>query len=329
LKRQAEIAVRILNIFRAGALILDEVDLILHPLKSELNWPLGQKRPLDLTRARGGAGGAGGGLGHGLRWQVPFHLLDAVFYCAGGGRSVVGAAFQESRRARTVLDAAAAAVEEGCERKLLQRTPHLVLLSRKFYHERLQPLMAQWAVLWLRHKRLRELSDEALLDYLLKGPDDCDHAVRQQVTELLGDEHVKLLNLTHDWLRSFLPHVLGKVDRVGYGLLGPADLKRALALDPNMPKSRRLLAVPFVGKDVPSRASEFSHPDVVIGLSVLAYRYEGLRMTDFVVMLRGLRDEMDEEFGPYHERPACKTFVRWVNLAGGSVRGLRRKGAAN
>lgn len=32
-----------------------------------------------------------------------------------------------------------------------------------------------------------------------------------------------------------------------------------------MPKSRKLLAVPFVGKDVPSRASEFSHPDVVIG----------------------------------------------------------------
>lgn len=35
--------------------------------------------------------------------------------------------------------------------------------------------------------------------------------------------------------------------------------------DPKMPKSRKLLAVPFVGKDVPSRASEFSHPDVVIG----------------------------------------------------------------
>lgn len=34
-----------------------------------------------------------------------------------------------------------------------------------------------------------------------------------------------------------------------------------------MPKSRKLLAVPFVGKDVPSRASEFSHPDVVVGES--------------------------------------------------------------
>ena len=39
------------------------------------------------------------------------------------------------------------------------------------------------------------------------------------------------------------------------------------------------MAVPFVGKDVPSRSSEFAHPDVVIGLTILAYRYEGLRKT--------------------------------------------------
>jgi hypothetical protein len=34
-----------------------------------------------------------------------------------------------------------------------------------------------------------------------------------------------------------------------------------------MPKSRRLVAVPFIGKDVPSHASEFAHPDVLIGLT--------------------------------------------------------------
>jgi hypothetical protein len=32
------------------------------------------------------------------------------------------------------------------------------------------------------------------------------------------------------------------------------------------------MAVPFVGKDVPSRASEFAHPDVLIGLTILAFR---------------------------------------------------------
>lgn len=49
---------------------------------------------------------------------------------------------------------------------------------------------------------------------------------------------------------------------------------QALAIDPRMPKSRKVTAVPFVGKDVPSQKSEFSHPDVVIGLTILAYRYE-------------------------------------------------------
>ena len=46
------------------------MDLILHPLKSELNWPLGHKEPLDFTRSNQ--------LGNGLRWKIPFYLLDAV-----------------------------------------------------------------------------------------------------------------------------------------------------------------------------------------------------------------------------------------------------------
>ena len=54
----------------------------------------------------------------------------------------------------------------------------------------------------------------------------------------------------------------------------------ALATDDRVPSSRQLLAVPFVGKDVPSRASEWSHPDVLIGLTLAAYRYEGLRRDD-------------------------------------------------
>ena len=46
----------------------------------------------------------------------------------------------------------------------------------------------------------------------------------------------------------------------------------AIQETPNMPLSRLKLAIPFEGKDVPSRASEFAHPDVIIGLSILAYR---------------------------------------------------------
>ena len=45
-----------------------------------------------------------------------------------------------------------------------------------------------------------------------------------------------MLNLSKDWLRSYLPHCLQKIDRVSFGLLSLADLKRALAVDPLMPQ---------------------------------------------------------------------------------------------
>lgn len=47
--------------------------------------------------------------------------------------------------------------------------------------------------------------------------------------------------------------------------------------------------MPFVGKDVPSQAAEFAHPEVLIGLTIMAYRYEGLRSFDIreiVAMLK-------------------------------------------
>ena len=68
------------------------------------------------------------------------------------------------------------------------------------------------------------------------------------------------------------PHVLSRINRVSYGLLS------ALQQRGDMPTTRKLLAVPFLGKDVPSSASEFAHPDVVIGFTILAYRYEGMRL---------------------------------------------------
>jgi hypothetical protein len=66
-----------------------------------------------------------------------------------------------------------------------------------------------------------------------------------------------------------------QIDRVSFGILSPEDEERVLAADPRTPRTRLKLAIPFVGKDVPSQSSEFAHPDVIIGLTVLAFRYEG------------------------------------------------------
>ena len=44
--------VRILDLWRDGVLIMDECDLLMHPLKSELNFPIGHKQPIDLAGHR-------------------------------------------------------------------------------------------------------------------------------------------------------------------------------------------------------------------------------------------------------------------------------------
>ena len=74
---------------------------------------------------------------------------------------------------------------------------------------------------------------------------------------------------------------LQKIDRVTFGVLNKQDYERVAKLDPHMPDTRRYLAIPFEGKDVPSKSSEFAHPDITIGLTIFGFRYEGLRYTDF------------------------------------------------
>jgi hypothetical protein len=76
IRQQAVLSDRIFDLMTSSIEIMDEVDIILHPLKSELNWPLGDKGmlyqpiivssafnssslcadPLDFTRSKGGVG---------------------------------------------------------------------------------------------------------------------------------------------------------------------------------------------------------------------------------------------------------------------------------
>ena len=310
LRSQAEIGAQVLQLFNGSHCLLDEVDLILHPLRSELNWPLGSKAPLDFTVSP-----ATGALGK--RWLAPYHLLDAIFFCAGHDLSVGD--FSESIEAHNHLQTVKRALGDGIKDKVVQLAPHVVVLSRRFYDSKMLRPLAGWALLYLRTAGLRGIEDAVALDYLTQGGATCGAANRATVNTNVDDEGVKLLNLMSEWLRNILPFVLGKVNRVSFGLLADCDLERLN--DARTPVSRRLCAVPFVGKDVPSRASEFSQPDVVIGLTILAYRYEGLRVTDFAIVLRLLRETMAAETGPYEKRPACKNFARWVRVAGGRVRG--------
>ena len=135
-------------------------------------------------------------------------------------------------------------------------------------------------------------------------------------------EQIKFLNLTYDWLRTFLPHCMAKVNRVSFGLLSTTECADTLAEDPMVPRSRLALAVPFIGKDVPSKSSEFAHPDITIGLTVMAYRYSGLRQNDFSDLVDSLTTEFANEIGPARERASSIRYEQWVLSAGGRLRGL-------
>lgn len=54
---------KILDFFRKGACIVDEVDLVMNPLTSELNFPVGNREPLELSPER---------------WQLPMHIFELI-----------------------------------------------------------------------------------------------------------------------------------------------------------------------------------------------------------------------------------------------------------
>ena len=155
-----------------------------------------------------------------------------------------------------------------------QPPPNRQVLDTQFYHAKIKPVAAEWLAVWLQQQRTFGWPHEDLLRYLCPAGPDADLAAR--AADLPATDQ-KYLRLATQWLGVLLPHCLGKGNRVEFGLLTPDDIERSTDLR----KTRLKMAVPFRGKDSPSEASEFAHPDITIGLTVLAYQYEGMREEDF------------------------------------------------
>jgi hypothetical protein len=176
--------------------------------------------------------------------------------------------------------------------------------------------MADWLYMWLEAQHMAGLSEKAIKKFLIEGANaNHNQDLAEDVQNKLSPNHRKMLNLGRDWLNSYLPHVLQKIDRVSFGIMNADDYDRAVKNDPRMPRTRAKLAIPFVGKDVPSRSSEFAHPDVIIGLTILAYRYEGLRWTDFEDIMNNLRSTLTKELGPWSKRKSNIRYARWIKEA--------------
>jgi hypothetical protein len=305
--QMADSLVRILHLWKSGVLVMDEVDVLLHPLRSELNFPIGHKQPIDLAPDR---------------WELPIFVIDSIFSHTYGHVSeqlLNGSWTALGSSAQDILDDISKAITSGYKAHALQKEPHIVLLDPSWYRKALLPEISKWILLWIKMRvwQVQEgghgdktfpLDDAAALAYLRGDP----QASELDLTKHLQSDCIKLLNLASDWVVSYLPHCLAKINRVSFGLLSPSDLQ---VVDPKMPQSRRVMAVPFVGKDVPSRSSEFAHPDILIGLTVFAYRYEGIRQTDLKRIVAQLKSDFSKELEPRTIRPAALRFKKWVLLA--------------
>lgn len=282
---------RVIRLWQQGVLIMDEVDVLLHPLRSELNFPIGNKFPIDLAANR---------------WELPIHLIDAVLATPTDASA--------SSETAALVQQLHAVLADGYAAHSLQKFPHLVLLDMEFYEARMLPILTQLALVWLlKHFRMGKMDVDVptLTHYLTCARTELQSnaQLRATVESGLSDLSIKLLNLARDWLRTILPHVLSKINRVSYGLLRG---EHAANTGGGNSHSRLLLAVPFIGKDVPSRSSEFAHPDVLIGLTILAYRYEGIRVSDLVRIVSQLKQDFSRQLGPRDQRPACALFREWV-----------------
>jgi len=288
----ADAMIPIFDMWKQGVLIMDEVDVLLHPLRSELNFPIGLKDPIDMS---------------GFRWDLPIHLLSAFFPETRDGNELAN-----SEALAALLQEIDTIVEEGYREHSLQRNPHLVLLDEVFYRTKLMRPAAEWCYAWLRRNTHDLQEEEAVIEYLCAEELWANKTVLDAFEVVTGD-NMKMLNLGRDWIRVLLPHVLSKIDRVSFGILSPIDL--ANIDQKTTPLSRKLMAVPFVGKDVPSRSSEFAHPDVVIGLTILGFRYEGLRLSDVRTIVTQLKADFSREVGPRDSRPSSMLFRSWLEHA--------------
>ncbi|CAJ1434395.1 unnamed protein product [Effrenium voratum] len=315
---------RVLEIFSKGVCMIDEVDMVLHPLRSELNFPIGPKNLIDFAPHR---------------WQIPLHLLEGIFISelkGEKGELTPPERFADSALAKDILKQIAKTVADGTRELKMQHSPHLVLLNLEFYEEKLKEVMVSWMTLWLASEHVgrsfaheREgiidggLSDGEVREYITKI--SAPESPLAKRVEMLPKRDVQMLNLSADWLSIFLPHVLQKINRVTYGIMTDAQVDQALIRQPGMPMTRAKLSIPFIGKDVPSPSSEFAHPDITIGLTLLSLRYEGLRMSDYEAVLDLLVANLESEPGLAAERPTALLFKRWVEGSGGVLATRRQE----
>ncbi|CAF1395285.1 unnamed protein product [Adineta steineri] len=227
--------------------ILDESDEILRHGK-ELNYTLGLAKPLD---------------GGPIRWEIPFLLFKIIFSDKNFGETLKDASqkndcpvvFQENFRPVSGIGGG---------------SPLVRFVKHEHFVKAIRPEICRKVCEILRlkfHEKKTEIIDEKGENYgsyedFVGGKFISEE---DKIIELLKTKSRDMLNsflLAKAWIsHELLYHIMSYRYRVEYGL---------------SEKEGKETAIPFRGKDLPSENSEFSHPDIMIGFTVLSYLYRGL-----------------------------------------------------
>lgn len=128
-----------------GIALLDEVDQILHPLQSELNFPIGPKLKLLMSPER---------------FQFPLHLLDGLLYFGNMDKDKhtdpsETKILQVSPLLCPIdqLQEIAQIIKRGMKLNLIDSFPHPTLLLAEFYQSNLRNAFGRWALIWLKQQK--------------------------------------------------------------------------------------------------------------------------------------------------------------------------------
>ena len=255
LRERASHLQQMMRTFRDSIAIFDEVDVILHPLKSELTFAFEKAWIGDEHRHK---------------YLVPEFLIHGVF--------CMESCFDKYQTC--VIPPDIRDFFATIQTRYTKAIRNQEFIDSKFYFQNQNDLKAQghsikWWVsrlllCYLRCQRLLPDSD---------GRKDPHGVIADAIFGATDDEtflHLEKnlqepVRVCAKWCQDLLPHVISKHHRYHYGLLSEVD---------GQDNERMLKAVPFVGKDMPSPDSEFSNLDVTFGFTILSYMKEDLREMD-------------------------------------------------
>ncbi|XP_018895940.2 uncharacterized protein [Bemisia tabaci] len=255
-----------MNVLRAIDLFDESDEILKHG--TELNYTIGDRCAF--------AGGE-------LRWKIPQFFIKAIF-CDFEIREVIDAGKVHGFTAVSQRFS-----DEG-------GVPFIQLLCKSYFDDHIKPSLVE-KFFQENLSSLRKFQTSADSCFAQDGIS----SLRQYVAgKLQLNEEKKVLAFLADkgplkdklliakgWLsHGILFHVFNSKYRVQFGLHLNSE-----------GEAIKRIAIPFLGKDTPSPRSEFSHPDVMLGFTIISYLYKGLSQKELKETLLNLKGSFSAPVG--------------------------------